>query len=185
VKAGPTQAPYRACRLLSKGVNLAEAPAVAAPGVLQMQVEPVGRRKLPGRAPAFMSFEAFCRLVDRARPPAQLLLQGDAEPLLHPRFFDMVAYAVQRGVEVDATTRLPAFTARRAEECVKSGLRTLNVVLDPAPAGLSRRGLERLDEAKRRLGSRLPEVRLLEAAPAALPQRIVFSGQPAGAAVSQ
>ena len=142
----------------------------------QLHVEPVGRTKLSPQvppplqragvrvasSPAFMRFDAFCRLVDKLAPPLELHLRGE-EPLLHPRFLDMVAYAAQRGIAVEATTRLPAFTARRAEACVKSGLRRLNVALGPQPSGLAQRGLQRLEEAKRRLNSDLPEIVMVDA----------------------
>ena len=120
-----------------------------------MQIEPVGRRTLA--PPPVMSFDAYCRLIDSLRPPLELHLQGDEEPLLHPRFFDMVAYAVQRGLDVATTTRLPRMSARRAEECVQSGLKRMHVAAGGEPV-LVRRGLLRLEEAKRKLGSRLPEV---------------------------
>jgi hypothetical protein len=130
--------------------------------------------------PAFMSFDAYCRLVDGFVPPLELHLQGADEPLLHPRVFDMVAYATQRGLDVCATTRMPGLTAKRAEECVQSGLRRMHVLLERDPSGLVRRSLARLEEAKRRLGSKLPEVMLVDAAPVLTPAtHITFSGRPA------
>ncbi len=153
------------------GVNLAETPKeLVLPAAVRVQ--PVGRGKLsvrgspalqragmrPSAPPAFMSFDAFCRLVDTLRPPLELHLQGEDDPLLHPRFFDMVAYAAQRGLDVFATTRMPGLSVRRAEECVLSGLARLEVLAGPDPAGLVRRSLARLEEAKQRLGRRFPEV---------------------------
>jgi hypothetical protein len=142
-------------------------PELAVPQVVQ--VEPVGRRKLatrgPGVPPAFMTFDAFCRLVGKLCPPLALHLSGDQEPLLHPRFFDMVAVAAARGLDVSATTRLPGLTANRAEECVQSGLHRLHVVLGGEPSALLLRSLRRLAEAKRRLQSATPGIVLVSANP--------------------
>jgi hypothetical protein len=157
-------------------VNLAEVPAATLPVATVVQIEPVGRRRMA--APALMSFGAFCTLVGALRPPVALHLHGEGEPLLHPRFFDMVAFAAARGLEVSATTGMPALSARRAEECVQSGLARLHVLLGPDPTALARRGLARLEEAKRRLGSARPQVILADAAPVLSPAaRIAFSGK--------
>lgn len=45
----------------------------------------------------------------------ELQLQGLGEPMMHPRFFGMVAYAVARGVEVSTNSNLTLLTpaARR------------------------------------------------------------------------
>jgi hypothetical protein len=125
-----------------------------------------------------MSFGSFCTLVGALRPPLELRLQGEGEPLLHPRFFEMVAFAAGRGLEVSVTTRMPGLSASRAEECVQSGLARMHVVLGPNPSSLARRGLVRLEEAKRQLGSARPEVILADAAPVLSPAaRIAFSGK--------
>ncbi len=186
------QAPFRVCSLLDTAiVNLAEVPAATLPPATVVQIEPVGRRKLAAHAspvlqragmssapPAFMSFGAFCTLVGALRPPVELHLQGEGEPLLHPRFFEMVAFAAGRGLEVSATTRMPSLSASRAEECVQSGLARLHVLLGADPSGLAQRGLARLEEAKQRLGSARPEVILADTAPVLAPAaRIAFSGK--------
>lgn len=151
-----------------------------------VQIEPVGQCNLACRMcpvvmreekpPAFMPFETFCRLVDEFPAMKELQLQGLGEPLLHPRFFDMVRYAVARGASVSTNTNLTALSPRRAEECVASGLQNLYVSLDAAdPAAYeyirvgSRfkrvvRNLELLVEAKRRLASALPEIHLVAVA---------------------
>jgi MoaA/NifB/PqqE/SkfB family radical SAM enzyme len=54
--------------------------------------------------------------------------------MLHPRFFDMVAIAVQRGIRVSANTNLTLLTCERAVRCVTSGLSALSVSLDGATA---------------------------------------------------
>jgi len=155
-----------------------------------VQIEPVGQCNLacrmcpvvmrgdggPGKRPAFMAYEVFCRLLDQFPDVSELHLQGLGEPMLHPRFFDMVAYAAGRGIEVSTNTNLTAFSDRRADQCVQSGLRRMHVSLDAAEpeayeyirvgSRFSRvlRNLQRLREAKLRLQSSNPEVRLVAVA---------------------
>jgi MoaA/NifB/PqqE/SkfB family radical SAM enzyme len=139
-------------------------------------LEPVGRGRSEGRvpAPALMSFEAYCRRIAQLSELAELELSGPLDPLLHPRFFDMVRYAAARGVQVTARSPLLWLSDRRAEECVQSGLARLLAVLEaprPRPAIAIRvdvpfnralRNLSRLAGTKRRLGARLPRLEVLE-----------------------
>lgn len=151
-----------------------------------VQIEPVGQCNLRCRMcpvmyrdekpPAFMAFDAFCRLVDEFEGVKELHLQGLGEPLLHPRFFDMVRYAVERGIEVSTNTNLTALSPRRATACVESGLARMHVSLDAADARSYEdirlgarfakvlRNLSWLNEAKARLGAERPEVRLVAVA---------------------
>ncbi len=128
------------------------------------------------KPPAFMSFEAFCRVLDGFGALKELHLQGLGEPLLHPRFFDMVRYAAARGIAVSTNTNLTALSQRRAEECVTSGLARIHVSLDAAEAeayeyirvgarfGRVLRNLGWLTAAKRRLQSRAPRIALVAVA---------------------
>jgi radical SAM protein with 4Fe4S-binding SPASM domain len=102
-------------------MNLSEPIELALPRSGQM--EPVG----PATAPALMSFEAFRALLDEQPGLRELQLQGAGEPLAHPRFFDMVSYAVARGIQVSTTTSLAAISDARIEQCVASGLKRLDV----------------------------------------------------------
>jgi MoaA/NifB/PqqE/SkfB family radical SAM enzyme len=148
-----------------------------------VQIEPVGQCNLSCRMcpvvhreekpPAFMSYDVFCRLLDQFPGAKELHLQGLGEPLLHPRFFDMVRYAAARGMAVSTNTNLTALSERRAEECVKSGLRRMHVSLDAAEAAAYEyirvgarfskvlRNLRRLTEAKTGLKRDLPEIRIV------------------------
>jgi len=109
-----------------------------------VQIEPVGQCNLKCRMcpvvyrehnpPAFMPYEDYCRLIDQFDGVKSLHLQGLGEPLLHPRFFDMVRYAVARGIEVSTNTNLTALSERRAEACVTSGLARMFASLDAASA---------------------------------------------------
>jgi MoaA/NifB/PqqE/SkfB family radical SAM enzyme len=154
-------------------MNLAETPQLALPSFVQ--IEPVGqcsmecktipvsyyRRDAPrGRPPAFIRFDAFCRLIDELPAIQELQLQSAQDPLLHPRFFDMVRYAAARGIEVSTHTRLKALSQRRAEDCVASGLRRMHVVLgEPGPERARvLANVRRLIAAKRSAGSRWPYV---------------------------
>lgn len=113
-----------------------------------VQIEPVGQCNLAcqmcpvwlredgpddGR-PAMMAYETFTRLVDQFTALEHLHLQGLGEPLMHPRLFDMVAYAADRGVRVTTNTNLSLLSPRRAQECFTSGLSALHVSIDGATA---------------------------------------------------
>lgn len=113
-----------------------------------VQIEPVGQCNLrcqmcpiqfrrdgpPYGPPAFMPFETFTSLVDQFTTLTDLHLQGLGEPMMHPRFFDMVAYAVAKGIRVTTNTNFSLLNARRAEACVTSGLAELHISLDGATA---------------------------------------------------
>lgn len=152
-----------------------------------VQMEPVGQCNLrcrmcsiqfrqdgpPNGPPAFMDFGDFTRLVDEFHGVRELHLQGLGEPTMHPRFFEMVEYAVARGIQVSTNTNMTLMTAERAERCVTSGLHGVHVSLDGATAATYERirlrahfdrvvrNLERLIQTKARLGSELPEVRIV------------------------
>jgi MoaA/NifB/PqqE/SkfB family radical SAM enzyme len=109
-----------------------------------VQIEPVGPRPGPhaindGAEHALpnMDFHLFCRLVDQLPEMTDLRLQGRGEPLLHLHLFDMVRYAVERGMLVSMTTGLTALSERLAEECVHSGLYRIHVVIDAATSPLT------------------------------------------------
>jgi radical SAM protein with 4Fe4S-binding SPASM domain len=113
-----------------------------------IQIEPVGQCNLscvmcpvdlrndgPGEGrPAFMAFEQFTEIMEQFPALEELHLQGLGEPMMHPRFFDMVSYAACRGVRVGCNSNLTLLSQGRAERCVTSGLRELNVSLDAATA---------------------------------------------------
>ena len=152
-----------------------------------IQIEPVGQCNLrcqmcaiqfrqdgpPYGPPAFMPFETFTRLVDQFPGLRELHLQGLGEPMMHPRFFEMVAYAAGRGVRVSTNSNLTLLNARRAELCVTSGLETLHVSLDGATAATYERirlrahfdrvlaHLELLLAARERQRSERPHLRLV------------------------
>jgi radical SAM protein with 4Fe4S-binding SPASM domain len=152
-----------------------------------VQIEPVGQCNLrcqmcpiqfrtdgpPYGPPAFMPFDEFTRLVDQFEGLEELQLQGLGEPMMHPRFFDMVAYASGKGIKVSTNSNLTLLNARRAEQCVRNGLEWLHISIDGATAETYERirvrsrfervvgNLAMLLEARRRLGSERPHLRLV------------------------
>src|SRR5947208_11247234 len=93
--------------------------------------------------------------------------------MMHPRFFDMVAYAAERGIQVTTNSNLTLLNDRRAERCVTSGLASLHISIDGATAETYERirvrahfervvrNLERLLAARERLGSKFPHIILV------------------------
>jgi MoaA/NifB/PqqE/SkfB family radical SAM enzyme len=112
-----------------------------------VQIEPVGVcnlrcRMCPvqfrehGGAPALLDFDAFCTLLDGFPGVRELHLQGLGEPLMHPRFFDMVRHAAARGIAVSTNTNLTLLTAVRAQQAAACGLAEISVSLDAATSPL-------------------------------------------------
>jgi radical SAM protein with 4Fe4S-binding SPASM domain len=130
----------------------------------------------PGQPRAYMDFNVYCRLVDQFPAMTELQLQGLGEPLLHPRFFDMVRYAAQRGIDVSTNTNMTVMSEHGARECVRSGLRTMHVSLDGATAQTYQairlrarfervlRNLRRVVQARAELHSDLPQLHLVAVA---------------------
>jgi MoaA/NifB/PqqE/SkfB family radical SAM enzyme len=152
-----------------------------------LQIEPVGQCNLrcqmcpiqfrqdgpPNGPPAFMKFEVFTRLVDECDRLQELHLQGLGEPMMHPRFGDMVSYAARKGIQVTTNSNLTLLNPQRAERCVTSGLDCVHVSIDGATPATYERirvrarlarvlgNIEMLREARSRLGSRHPRLRLV------------------------
>ncbi len=157
------------------------------PSPTYIQLEPVGQCNLrcqmcpiqfrkdgpPDGPPAFMDFGLFTRIIDDLPSLKELHLQGLGEPMMHPRFADMVAYAARRGITVSTNSNLTLLNPARAERCVTSGLDTVHVSIDGATAEtyerirvrahLDRvlRNVDLLRDARRRLGSARPHLRLV------------------------
>jgi MoaA/NifB/PqqE/SkfB family radical SAM enzyme len=88
---------------------------------------------------AFLAFEDFQRLVEGFGDIDELLLQGLGEPTMHPRFFDMVAWATARGIRVSTNSNLPPSSGRRARLCIQRGVAALHVSGDAATPRLYER----------------------------------------------
>lgn len=152
-----------------------------------LQVEPVGQCNLrcqmcsiqfrqdgPPFGPlAFMEMEQFTRLIDQWDGLEELHLQGLGEPMMHPRFFDMVAYAAGKGIRVSTNSNITLLNERRAAACVSSGLDRLHVSIDGATAETYERirvrshydrvirNLGFLRDARQRAGGGPPHVRMV------------------------
>ncbi|HCI82778.1 MAG TPA: radical SAM protein [Ktedonobacter sp.] len=152
-----------------------------------IQIEPVGQCNLrcqmcsiqfrhdgpPYGPPAFMAFETFTRIIEQFQGLRELHLQGLGEPMMHPRFFDMVEYAANRGITVTTNSNITLLTERRAERCVTSGLNCIHISLDGATAETYERirirahfervmsNLERLVLVRQRMESTLPRLQLV------------------------
>jgi radical SAM protein with 4Fe4S-binding SPASM domain len=157
-----------------------------------IQIEPVGQCNLrctmcsiqfrqdgpPNGPPAFMDFNVYTRLIDGFTGPdgsglKHLHLQGLGEPMMHPRFFDMVVYAVGKGIQVTTNTNLTLLNSRRAEQCISSGLDEMHVSIDGATEETYEHirlkahydkviaNLELLLETRRRLNSAAPRLKLV------------------------
>ena len=109
-------------------MNIEKTPPLALPSAAQL--EPVG----PEKAPPLMSFVAFRDLLAAQPGLKELQLQGAGDPLAHPRFFDMVAYAAAKGIEVTSTSPLLTLSEARIEDCLTSGLARLDVAPGAATA---------------------------------------------------
>lgn len=152
-----------------------------------VQMEPVGQCNLrcqmcsiqfrqdgpPNGPPAFMDFNTFTDAVDQFDNLKELHLQGLGEPMMHPRFFEMVEYAARKGVTVTTNSNLTLLNARRAELCVTSGLDCVHVSLDGSTAETYERirvrahfdrvirNVELLLAARDRLGGALPHLKMV------------------------
>ena len=152
-----------------------------------VQLEPVGQCNLrcqmcaiqfrqdgpPHGPPAFMSWDAFTALVDGFTGLEELHLQGLGEPMMHPRFFDMVAYAAGKGIRVTTNSNMTLLNTKRAERIVTCGLDRLHVSLDGATAETYERirvrahydrvlrNLDLLLEARAQHGTGLPHLRMV------------------------
>lgn len=114
-----------------------------------------------------MDWDTFERLVPEFRKTRMVHLQGWGEPLLHPRFFDMLAEVKRAGVRAGTTSNGLLLDENMAERLVASGLDMLAVSLagtgedhDRARAGApleaALAALRRMDRVKQRLGSAFP-----------------------------
>src|SRR5512146_1138727 len=120
-----------------------------------------------------MDFDLYCRIVDQFTNMKTLHLQGLGEPMLHPRFFDMVTYAVNKGIRVTTNTNLTTLNPKRALLAVTSGLDTLHCSIDGTNAATYERirvnarfekviaNLGNLVSTKARLGSALPHLHMV------------------------
>ena len=120
-------------------INIALKPRTASSLPIYLHVEPTNRchlacigcaRDVVLEGSGDMPFDAYTRLIDDVKPQ-YVALNGIGEPVLHPRFFDMVRYAKARGAQVNTCSSM-VLKAADFEEFVLSGLDLLKVSLDGA-----------------------------------------------------
>lgn len=118
------------------------------------------RRQTVDYGDQLMDFALYRDIVDRLPGEVELLsLGGYGEMLLHPRFFDMVAYASRRGIRTQTTTNGSLLhSPEQIRKLLECGLDRLHVSLDyvrppsaPAPCGheFSARVLRNLEHLAR------------------------------------
>ena len=117
-----------------------------------------------------MSMALFRRALAASRGARHLHVQGWGEPLLHPRYPDMLAEAVQAGYVVGLTTNGVHLDAGMAGILVDAGVDLValslagvgarnDAVRRGAPTARVLAALDALREAKARAGRALPRVR--------------------------
>jgi MoaA/NifB/PqqE/SkfB family radical SAM enzyme len=113
--------------------------------------------------------ETFEKLLPAFRRTRLVYLQGWGEPVLHPRFFEMVRIARECGCQVGTTTNGMLCTGPMADRMVREGLSIVGFSLAGTDESQDtiRRGtrlqaalqaINRLSEAKKKLGSSLPDI---------------------------
>ncbi|PID56531.1 hypothetical protein CSB45_10915 [candidate division KSB3 bacterium] len=125
-----------------------------------------------------LSFAQFTNIVEQIRP-VKISLSGGGEPFMNPEVFDMISLAKSLGASINTTTNCTLLNTETCERIVTSGLDLLKISIDGATAeaylqsrGEDRfsevlEGIQRLTEAKRRLGSSTPFLRF---------NYVIFSG---------
>jgi MoaA/NifB/PqqE/SkfB family radical SAM enzyme len=152
-----------------------------------VQIEPVGQCNLrcemcpiqfrkdgpPYGGLAFMKWETFTSLIEGFPHLKKIHLQGLGEPMMHPRFFEMVRYATDKGIEVTINTNLTLLNPERTERLIKSGLDTLYFSIDGSTAETYERirkrahfdrvlrNAELLLDTRKRLDSQFPHLSLV------------------------
>ena len=92
----------------------------------------VNLTKSTGKFRGFIDFDVYKKIIDDTKafdsPIKMLHLQKDGEPLLHPRFIDLVDYAKNAGIErVETTTNGIALSEELNEQLTQSKLDRLKI----------------------------------------------------------
>lgn len=98
-------------------------------------------RQIRGRGHGPMDFDLYCRIIDSleefADPVRVIRLYKEGEPLLHPRFAELVRYAKSSGhcLRVDTTSNASLLTPERSLEIIDAGLDRINISVEGINAG--------------------------------------------------
>ncbi|MBD3309305.1 radical SAM protein [candidate division KSB3 bacterium] len=113
----------------------------------------------------------FERILHQIQP-RKITLSGVGEPFMNPDLLDMIRLAKAAGASINTTTNCTLLTPARCEQIVRSGLDLIKISIDGAKADTYQRirgedkflqvldGLRALTEAKKRLSSVTPFIRL-------------------------
>ena len=118
-----------------------------------------------------LAWDAFAAFLDAHPDLRRVELQGEAEPLLHKRFFDMVAERALRGIAVGLITNGSLLDETTAARLLASGIDSIHISLESAdPATFQtirggkfakvREGMARLVAGRAALGSARPVIGL-------------------------
>lgn len=96
----------------------------------------VGLMKQVGRPLKFMDFDLYKKIVDDIcefdKPIKVLRLYKDGEPLINPKFAEMIKYAKNSGCcnKVDTTTNANLLNPKRTYNIIKAGLDRINISIE-------------------------------------------------------
>jgi MoaA/NifB/PqqE/SkfB family radical SAM enzyme len=79
-----------------------------------------------------LDFTLFERTLAQFKSLRHVELQGEGEPLMHPRFFDMLAAARARGIVVSMITNGSLLTAEAVAELVRGGVEKISISIESA-----------------------------------------------------
>ena len=84
-----------------------------------------------GRANGHMKWELFTMVIDEMAPHVKTTtLHIWGEPLLHPRFADMIRYAREAGINVSISTNATLLDEKKTVALLESGLNEIYLCLD-------------------------------------------------------
>jgi MoaA/NifB/PqqE/SkfB family radical SAM enzyme len=118
---------------------------------------------------ADIDYDLFLRTLERLPELTHLDLQGEGEPLMHPRFFDMLEATKRRGIHTYFITNGSLFSSSAIEKILQANVRHIAVSIEsPEPKEFQRirggklqkvlRGIRQLLTARRELGLEGPAV---------------------------
>src|SRR5690606_764917 len=81
-----------------------------------------------------LDFSIFKNFVDSATHIKHMELQGEGEPLLHPQFFEMIAYARKRfpSLEISFITNGSLFTETIIKNILSANIHTILISIESA-----------------------------------------------------
>jgi MoaA/NifB/PqqE/SkfB family radical SAM enzyme len=110
-----------------------------APEITFLQVEPTTRcnftcgfccgRHMDQSDQSWEDFEATMEMLPNIR---HIEIQGEGEPLLHPRFFEMAAMARARGIKISTISNGSMFSEKRIGEILDTGISAIMVSIESA-----------------------------------------------------